>query len=136
MTFLGTNLTVFLLFERSVQKSQLSKLLLLVHILFIVDDYQHLLNHICRGINRSLIVASNDHMKWFVIRFHNFSIASSSSTFFDRPSATNGDFASRLGLQFLLRLSTRSNDQSDKVVLGMFLHGNANLFRTLALEET
>jgi hypothetical protein len=37
MTLFGTNLAKLILLERTVQKRQLSKLLLLVHILFIIN---------------------------------------------------------------------------------------------------
>jgi hypothetical protein len=74
-------------------------------------------------------------MQGLVIPFHNFSVPPTSSSLLDGSAPTNGDFTSSLGLEFFLRLATGSNNETNKVVLGMILNRNANLFGALAFEE-
>ena len=74
-------------------------------------------------------------MQGLVIPFHDFSISPASSTLLDGSTPTNGDFTSSFGLELFLRLATGSNNETNKVVLGMILNGNTNLFGALAFKE-
>ena len=135
MPLLGTNLTIFLILQGSIQKRQLSQLLLLVHVLIIVNNHQHLLDHIRCGINGSLMITSDDNVKWIIIPIHHLSIATSSGSLLDRSLATNGNFASRLVLHFFLRFAARANDETYKVVGGMLFDRYVDFAGALAFEE-
>lgn len=74
-------------------------------------------------------------MQGLVVPFHNFSIPPTSSSLLDGSTPTNRDFTSSLGLQLFLRLAPGSNDETNKVVLGMLFNRNTNLFGALAFEE-
>ncbi len=108
---------------------------MLVHILFVINDHQHLFDHIGRCVHRSLVVTGNDNVQRFVVALHDLAIPSSPCSLFYRPSATDCNLASRLGLQFFLSLTTWSNDQSDKVVGRMLFDRNSNLLGSFAFEQ-
>ena len=136
VTLFTTNLTILVLFECTVEESQFAKLLLLVNILFVINDHKHLFNHIGGCVYRSLVVTGNDDVKGFIVAFHNLAIASSPCSFLDGTSSTDCNLAAGLGLQLLLCLTTWSNDQSDKVVCRMLLDGNTNFLGSFAFEES
>ena len=62
MTLLTTDLTILVFFECTIQERQFAELLLLVNILFVVNDHQHLFDHVRGCIDRSLIIARNNHV--------------------------------------------------------------------------
>ena len=62
MALFGTNLAEFILLQCTIQQRQLTELLLLVYILFIVNDNQHLFDHIRRGIDGPLIISRDYDM--------------------------------------------------------------------------
>mmetsp|Transcript_25850 Transcript_25850/g.60622 ORF Transcript_25850/g.60622 Transcript_25850/m.60622 type:complete len:253 (-) Transcript_25850:315-1073(-) len=75
-------------------------------------------------------------MKRFVVAFHHLAIPSTPRSFLDRASPANRDLATRLGLQFFLRLTARSDDQSNEVVLGMLFDWDPDFLRSFALKQS
>ena len=135
MALLGTNLTELFLLEGTIQQGQFTKLLLFVDILFVVNDYKHLVDHVSCCVDRSLVVSGDDNMKRFTVTFHHFAISSTSGSFFDGSFTTNGNLTTSLCFQLLLSLSTWANDETDKIVLRVFFDGDPNLVGPLSLEE-
>jgi len=135
MSLFGTNLTKLIFLQRTIQERQFPELLLLVNVLFVVDNHQHLLDHVGGRVDGILIVPGNDHMEWFIVTIHNFPIATSAGTFFDGSSTPNGDFAARLGFQFLLGFSPWSDDQSNEVIGWMLVQRDSYLSLPLPGQE-
>lgn len=135
MTLFGTGGTILLFLESSVQQGQFSELLLLVHIRLIVNDHKHLFNHIGSGVDCLLVLSGNNDMQGLIVSVHDLSVPSSTRSFLDRAASTNSNFAPSLGFQFLLSFSTRSNNETNKVVIGMRFNRDANLFGPFAHKE-
>lgn len=136
VALLTTYLTILVFFERTIQKCQFAKLLLLVHILFVINHHQHLFYHIRCCVDRSLVITGNDHVKGFVVALHNLAIPSSPCSFLNRSAPADGDLASRLGLQLFLCLTTWSDDQSNKIVLRVLFDWNSNFLGSFAFEQS
>jgi len=134
MALLTTDLTILIIFECTIQQCQFSKLSLLVNVLFVIDDHQHLFDHICCCVDRSLVITGNDYVKGFIVALHDLTIPSSLCPSFDRTTPANCDLASRLGLKFFLCLTTWSDDQSNKVILRMLFDWDSYFFRSFAFE--
>ena len=134
MSLFGANRTKLVRLESTIQQGEFSQLLLLVHILLIVNDLQHFRDHRTRRIDRRRIVPRNQNVQWLIVRRHDLAVPTTPGAFLDGPSTANGNFAARLGFQFLLCLSTGTNDESNEVVIGMFVNGNGYLLDAFAHE--
>mmetsp|Transcript_35189 Transcript_35189/g.85246 ORF Transcript_35189/g.85246 Transcript_35189/m.85246 type:complete len:231 (-) Transcript_35189:362-1054(-) len=75
-------------------------------------------------------------MQRLIVGFRNFSIAAAPCSLLDRTLSSDGNLATSLCFQIFLCFTTWPNDQSNKVVLRMFFHRNANLFGSLAPKES
>lgn len=62
VALLRAYLTELVILKGPIQKRQFAQLLLLVHVLLVVDDYQQLFHHVRGGIHRLLVVTRNDHV--------------------------------------------------------------------------
>lgn len=134
MTLLTTYLTVLIFFECTIQQCQFAKLLLLVNILFVIDDHQHLFDHIGCCIDRSLVITGDDHVKGFIVAVHDLAITSSPRSFLDRATSADCDLTSRLRLQLFLCLTAWSDDQSNEVVLRMVFDWDSYFLCSFAFE--
>mmetsp|Transcript_33885 Transcript_33885/g.70434 ORF Transcript_33885/g.70434 Transcript_33885/m.70434 type:complete len:244 (-) Transcript_33885:523-1254(-) len=74
-------------------------------------------------------------MQRFIVAFHNFSVSTTTRSFLDGSTPTNGNLTAGLAFQFLLGFTTWSNDESNKVVVGVFFDWNTNLFDAFANQQ-
>lgn len=128
MSLFRTDGTVdgFVVFESTVQESQFAQLLLLVDIAFVVQDDEHFLNHGGGRIHGPGIVSRHDDVQRFVIARIGLSVAPTPGPLLDTALAPNGDLATRLGFQFLLRFPTRTDNETNEIVIGVLVDGDGN----------
>lgn len=123
----GTENRLFIL-QSAVQERQLAQLLLLVHVAFVVNDNEHVLDHGGRRIDGARIVARHDHVEGIVVAGIDRAVTAPPRALLDGALAANGNLAARFCLQFLLRLAAGPDDQSDEIVIGVLLDWNGDLF--------
>lgn len=107
-----------------------------MYVLLVVNDHQHLLNHVGGSIDGCLIITGDNHVQGIIVPVSDFPISATTCSFFHGPLATNGNLTPRFGLHFLLGFATRANDKADKIVGRMLINGYVNLARTFALHKT
>ncbi len=135
MALLGTNRAILIFLQRPIQQGQFPQLRLLVHILIIVNDHEHILNHLGGGIDRRLVLTGDDDVEGLMIALHDLPIPPPPRPLLHRPLAANGNLAPRLILHFLLRLPPRPDDQPYEIVRRVLLDGNVDLTRSLPRKQ-
>lgn len=81
-----------------------------MHIALIVNHDKHVGNHGRRGFDSARVVATDHDMEWFKVTRFLYPVATTARTLLDAALAANGNFASRLGFEFLLRLAAWSDN--------------------------
>mmetsp|Transcript_995 Transcript_995/g.2115 ORF Transcript_995/g.2115 Transcript_995/m.2115 type:complete len:327 (-) Transcript_995:449-1429(-) len=137
---LPAQVTPFLLLQRPVEQGQLPQLILLVNVLLIVDDHEHLRDHLGRRIDGRRIVPGDHHVEGFVLPLGELRRPVLGETtlgpLLDGALPPNGDLAPRLGLHVLLGLAPRPDDETDEVVRGVLIHRNGYLAGALPLGDS
>ena len=123
----GAEGTVLLLLEGAVQQGQLAQLGLLVDVLLVVDDDQHVLEEFGRLVELGGVVTGNQHVEGIVAPLLQGRAGPSLGPLLDAALAPDGNLAPRPGLQLLLGLAPRSDDEPYKIVVGMLLDGDPDL---------
>mmetsp|Transcript_5005 Transcript_5005/g.7540 ORF Transcript_5005/g.7540 Transcript_5005/m.7540 type:complete len:203 (-) Transcript_5005:602-1210(-) len=131
MPLLRTEDAVIIILQRSIQQGQLPQLILLELVLLIIDHHQHLFDEGARLVHILLRIAGDEHVQGLVFAIVYPSIAATTCTLLHTSLASDGNLAIGLDLQFLLGLAPRSNDQTNEVVRGVFLHGDGDLLDAL-----
>ena len=135
VTLFPTQCTVLILLQGSVQERQFSELCLFVNIFIIVDDHQHILNHLCCRIDTLLPISRHHHMKRFIISLHHLSISPTPRSLLHTSLSPNSNLTPCLAFHFFLGFAPWTNDQSNKIVRRMVLHRYINLPRPLPIEQ-
>jgi len=135
MPLLRTQLTKLLILQRPIQQGQLPQLLLLVHILIIINNHQHLLHHIRRRIHIPLIIPRNHHMQLLIIPIHHLPIPPPPRPLLHTPLPSYRNLTPRFILHFLLRLAPWAYNKTNEIVGGMFFDGYGYFTGSFASEE-
>ena len=116
---------VLLVLEGAVEEGKLAELGLLMDILLVVNDDEHIA-HDRRGLVKlGLIIPCDEHVEGFVLPLKALP-GSALGPLLDGSPPPDGNFAPRLGLELLLRLAAGPEDEAYEVVVWMLVDGDGD----------